>query len=282
MEKPCSPFGYLFRFFGWWFGFSGLYAMFSVCPFCGQQGCPVGMGSAGTVGAFFALCMQDWKLFFRFIRERLSGKTSGTGTVCVWNPVAYDAWYEKNRFTYLSEIKAVRLCMPESGIGLEVGVGTGRFGSVLGFRVGVDPSMPMLSLAGKRGMNACCGTGEMLPFIDNSFDYAGIFTALCFVQDPLQVLRECVRVVRPGGRLIIAIIDRDSFLGKTYQKAKRSVYANARFLRFSDVTDMLIRVGCRPPVVYQTIFTMPDQIHSIQPTEKGRGKGGFLVMNTIT
>lgn len=51
-HPELSPFGYLFRFAGRWFGFTGLYAAFSVCPFCGQAGCPVGVGIAGSVGAF--------------------------------------------------------------------------------------------------------------------------------------------------------------------------------------------------------------------------------------
>jgi len=63
--------GQLFRFFGWWLGFTGLYAMFAVCPFCGQQGCPVGAGGAGVVGGFFALCMQNWKAFVKFMARKL-------------------------------------------------------------------------------------------------------------------------------------------------------------------------------------------------------------------
>lgn len=73
-----SPFGHLFRFVGWWFGFTGLYAMFSVCPFCGQQGCPVGMASAGTIGAFLSLCVQDWKRLFAFMRMKLVSMKTGT------------------------------------------------------------------------------------------------------------------------------------------------------------------------------------------------------------
>jgi hypothetical protein len=69
-----SPFGHLFRLLASWFGFTGLYAIFAVCPFCGQQGCPVGMASAGTVGAFFALCFQDWKRLFVYIKQKLSKK----------------------------------------------------------------------------------------------------------------------------------------------------------------------------------------------------------------
>jgi hypothetical protein len=69
--RKLSPLGRLFRFFGWWFGFTGLYSAFTVCPFCGQQGCPVGLVSAGTVGAFLALCAQDWKLLAGYLRRRL-------------------------------------------------------------------------------------------------------------------------------------------------------------------------------------------------------------------
>jgi hypothetical protein len=69
-----SPFGHLFRFIGKWFGFTSLYAAFTVCPFCGQVGCPVGAGLAGSVGAFFALCATDWKQLFAFIRNRFSKK----------------------------------------------------------------------------------------------------------------------------------------------------------------------------------------------------------------
>jgi hypothetical protein len=32
------------------------------------------MASAGTVGAFFALCIQDWKRLFLYIRQKLSKK----------------------------------------------------------------------------------------------------------------------------------------------------------------------------------------------------------------
>lgn len=71
-KRRLSPFGHLFKFIGWWFGFSGLYMMFAVCPFCGQQGCPVGLASAGTIGAFLALCIQDWKCLFRFINQKLT------------------------------------------------------------------------------------------------------------------------------------------------------------------------------------------------------------------
>ena len=44
--------GRLFRFFGWWFAFIGLYSVSAACPFCGQIGCPVGFGIVNYVIQF--------------------------------------------------------------------------------------------------------------------------------------------------------------------------------------------------------------------------------------
>lgn len=80
-HRRMSPFGHLFRFVGWWLGLTGLYSTFAVCPFCGQQGCPVGMTSAGAIGAFLTLCIQDWRSLFGFLRNWLDGlKHHGAGS----------------------------------------------------------------------------------------------------------------------------------------------------------------------------------------------------------
>ncbi len=62
-------FGPVFRFIAWWFAFTGLYSMFAVCPFCGNAGCVVGVGSAGVVGGFFALMLQYGKTIVSYIKN---------------------------------------------------------------------------------------------------------------------------------------------------------------------------------------------------------------------
>jgi len=42
--------------------------------------------------------------------------------------------------------------LPEGGTGIEIGVGTGRFASQLGIKLGLEPSKSMASLARQRGM----------------------------------------------------------------------------------------------------------------------------------
>lgn len=61
--------GRIFRFFGWWFAFLGLYSVSAACPFCGQVGCPVGVGSAGIVAGFFAILVQSWNALTIFVKR---------------------------------------------------------------------------------------------------------------------------------------------------------------------------------------------------------------------
>ena len=37
----------------------------------------------------------------------------------------YGAWYDKNKFAYLSEVEVVKKVLPQRGKGLEIGVGKG-------------------------------------------------------------------------------------------------------------------------------------------------------------
>ncbi|HAM49303.1 MAG TPA: SAM-dependent methyltransferase, partial [Nitrospiraceae bacterium] len=40
---------------------------------------------------------------------------------------------------------------------------------------------------------------ENLPFEDNAFDFALMVTTICFMEDPLQALREIRRILCPSG-----------------------------------------------------------------------------------
>ncbi len=42
------------RFFGWWFGMTGMVASTSTCPCCGQQGCPIAPAAAALLGGLAA------------------------------------------------------------------------------------------------------------------------------------------------------------------------------------------------------------------------------------
>ena len=75
---PHVIFGRILRFIGWAIGFGGLYATFSACPFCGQPGCPVGAGTTGIIGGFFALCMQIWNIPVKRLKNLFRRKREKT------------------------------------------------------------------------------------------------------------------------------------------------------------------------------------------------------------
>jgi len=193
----------------------------------------------------------------------------------------YDAWYERNKFAYLSEIRALRKVVPKKGEGLEIGVGTGRFASRLGIKYGVDPSENMLKISKKRGIDVHHAQGERLPFDSLVFDYVAIIITLCFVKDPIKVLIEAKRVLKNRGKVIVGIIDKGSFLGRFYQRKKSLFYRQAHFFDVKEVTDLLKMSGFGRISYYQTIYKFPDEMTSVEKPRKGFGRGGFVVISGI-
>lgn len=99
---------------------------------------------------------------------------------------------------------------------LEVGVGAGDDAIALaaGFGVsvvGVDASRAMVDEARRRGLEeAHVADAHDLPFDDASFAGAWADRTFQHLADPKQALAELVRVVEPGGRIVVADPDYDT------------------------------------------------------------------------
>lgn len=99
---------------------------------------------------------------------------------------------------------------------LDVGSGTGvlaasaqRIVGNTGLVVSLDPSLNMLARAGQRGVgNLVPGRAERLPFADASFDRLTMGYALRHVADLGSTFREYVRVLAPGGSLMLLELTR--------------------------------------------------------------------------
>jgi len=193
----------------------------------------------------------------------------------------YDEWYEENKFAYLSELEAIKKVLPQKGIGLEIGVGTGRFAAPLGIKYGIDPSEKMLSIASLRGVEIKKSKGENIPFQNSSFDYVAIIFTLCFVTNPKKVLEEAFRVLKKSGKIIIGIIDKNSYLGRHYQNNRGSFYKKAKFFTVEDTAMLIKKAGFHKFSFYQTLFDLPEKITCIENPLKGYGLGGFVVISAV-
>jgi ubiquinone/menaquinone biosynthesis C-methylase UbiE len=191
----------------------------------------------------------------------------------------YDSWYDRNKFTYLSELEVLKRVIPREGKGLEIGVGTGRFAAPLGIKFGIEPSKNMVKIARQRGVDAKLGYGEHLSFENASFDYVAIIITLAFTKEPYTVLKEARRVLKKNGRIIIGIIDKHSYLGKFYQRKKGLFYKHANLLSVEEVADLLRLLGFNKFSYYQTLFSCSDRLNSLQKPKKGTGCGGFVVIS---
>ena len=192
----------------------------------------------------------------------------------------YDQWFETHTYAYESEVAAVRSLLPRSGKGLEVGVGTGRFASRVGIKVGVEPAQAMASIARQRGIEVYEARAEALPFADASFDSVLTVTTICFFSDPLQALWEMRRVLKPQGHIVIGMIDKDSPLGKSYEakKGKSTCYRYAHFHSVTQVINWLMQSGFDAIKTCQTIFKLPKEMTAVEPAKDGYGEGGFVVV----
>lgn len=192
----------------------------------------------------------------------------------------YEAWFDRNRAAYESELEALRALLPKSGEGLEVGVGTGRFAAPLGVRVGVDPSSAMGKVAMERGIQVRLGVGENLPCQDSSFDFVLLVTTICFLDDVPAALGEVYRVLTPAGYILVGFIDRESTLGKVYETRKQDndFYREATFLSVDEVIAHLQQASFRDFVFRQTIFHNPEEMKQPDPVRPGYGEGSFVVV----
>lgn len=131
------------------------------------------------------------------------------------------------------------LAAVEAGPGekvLDVGCGRGLDllrlfgqGAVL---FGFDGSQVMIELSAgnfkARGVapRLACGSAEHLPFADSSFDKVVCKGAIDHFYDPRLALQEMVRVVRPGGRVVVSVANFDSLgfrLGKAFDRFRQGI-----------------------------------------------------------
>lgn len=178
----------------------------------------------------------------------------------------YDDWYDGRLGRVIFEIEAgcmERMSSDVKGAELEVGVGTGRFAQRLSFSIGLDPSIEVLRIARKRDVEVVRGAGEKLPFEDEMFGGVFLLITLCFLEDPLRVLRECGRVLSADGLLFLGLVLRESPWGSFYEeKGMRGhpFYSRAHFYSMTEVEEMLSQADFKIDNILSALYGKPGEI----------------------
>ncbi|MBI4929494.1 MAG: class I SAM-dependent methyltransferase [Bacteroidetes bacterium] len=213
----------------------------------------------------------------------------------------YDNWFEQHASQYQSEILALRKAIPKNKIGIEIGVGTGRFAQLLNIKFGVEPSQNMLQFAEQKGINVLKAVAEKLPIENESYDFALMTTTVCFLPDIPKAFSEVYRILKPKGEIIIGLINKNSTLGKIYmlKKFTNVFYKEAHFHSTKEITSLLKKTGFTQFQYWQTLTNetkentpcaccTPDDWqestksnNEIEQPQIGFDKGGFVVIKAI-
>lgn len=193
--------------------------------------------------------------------------TAETGAASV-----YDAWYRTPLGGACHRIEhelVMALAAPCPGeLALDAGCGTGLYTRSLveqGLDVtGIDAEPAMLAAARERVPTATLLEGDItaLPFPDARFDLVLAITVLCFL-DPEQratAARELLRVLRPGGRVVIGELARTS-LWALQRRIKgwrgSATWQHAHFSTAHELETLLRRAGATTVTSRHALYLPP-------------------------
>jgi len=126
--------------------------------------------------------------------------------------------------------------LPRGGRLLDIGCGTGlfveKFIKTGGTAVGLDISGKMILRAQRRCPTSefIVGTGEKIPFSDNSFEAVASLLVFSYVKDPHAMLKESFRVLKPGGVLSICTLGK-----KLITRGIPAMYQLSEMMKFTHI-----------------------------------------------
>lgn len=195
----------------------------------------------------------------------------------------YEAWFDKYPFVFQTELAAIRQLWPGGTnlVSLELGSACGHFAQALRITEGLEPFVNMNEAAEKKKVRTICGIAESLPYAPNQFDVVLANCSIHYFFKPHLVLEEAHRVLKQGGCIIIAFIDRESVLGKHYLEKKEKgtlFHKQAHDYSVEQIEKMVTAAGFRNIETHQTIFGLLENVQTVQALKPGTGTGSYILI----
>jgi demethylmenaquinone methyltransferase/2-methoxy-6-polyprenyl-1,4-benzoquinol methylase len=125
---------------------------------------------------------------------------------------------------------------------LDAGGGTGRVAAAFHGRnarfVIADPSLGMLRRASAKGLMAVCSPAETLPFCNESFSRIIMVDAFHHVHDQERVARELMRLLTPGGRILVLEPDIQRLTVKLVAALEKFLFMRSHFRSSDEIKEL--------------------------------------------
>jgi SAM-dependent methyltransferase len=196
----------------------------------------------------------------------------------------YDAWFDKDgSLIFFIEVQAFKSLLPAlPKPWLEIGVGSGRFAQALGIEAGIDPSIELINIAKRRGINAFLGRGDQILYDQGTLGTVFLIVTLCFLDTPLDVLKEANRILVPDGKIVLGLVLKESPWGRLYQQKRdegHRFYKLATFYSNDEVVKLLLQAGFVPERTISTLFQKPGEVQNTEVSREGYfADAGFTII----
>lgn len=193
---------------------------------------------------------------------------------------AFDSWIPLQRYWQRARFRIVHDFVPDHGRVLDIGCGSSRIVQTTPRGFGMDLAIRKLRWLRAPGRNLLQGDMNHLPFRDEAFDAVVSSEVIEHVPKELVDLSEFVRVLRPGGTLILGTPDYGKRLWRTlewiYGKVFPGGYVKEHINRYTydslrrELEDLgLIVLECRYVGRSEMIFKAQLPAEMRQPTHVG-------------
>lgn len=219
----------------------------------------------------------------------------------------YDTWFMENSHVFLSELNLLKISLGNISNQriLSMGCGSGLFEHALKeqydiiVQEGVEPSQDMAEIARQRGMDVTIATAESFNYSPQAYDIIYFNGSSSYIQNLLPVYQRAFDGLKPGGKLILLDVPKDSNYGSVYLLAKALGTYNHKYLdgiapaipyplelvnngvwhTNQEKIDILKQIGMSDIQTYQTLINNPVFSNdSVEPTIEGYKQGGYVAI----